>query len=311
VKNFNIENVKVLHLEPTTICNASCFQCSRENPKLFNELLHNNEIKINQCKEIFKPSFIKQLNKMFMCGNFGDPAAAKDVLEIFKYFRKHNPNIVLGMNTNGSLRSTKFWSELGEIFSNIYDYVIFAIDGLEDTNHIYRKNTNFNKILNNARAFINAGGSAHWEMLVFNYNEHQVDEAFNIANNNKFSWFRIKVSKRNFNTTNIVQPPSKYKLPATPTTNIICQALEEESVFVSANGQFHPCCWFGNYMYNNDNYYKKLVNSEKWNKLLESFNNNPHEICYNNCGINGLNTTVFESQWVKEFELSKYIKNKV
>ena len=34
--------------------------------------------------------------------------------------------------------------------------VDFNIDGLEDTNHLYRRNTDFNKIINNAQAFIGA-----------------------------------------------------------------------------------------------------------------------------------------------------------
>ena len=57
------------------------------------------------------------------------------------------------------------------------DKVIFAIDGLEDTNHLYRVNTNFNKIMENAKAFINAGGIARWDFIAFAHNEHQIEEA--------------------------------------------------------------------------------------------------------------------------------------
>ena len=52
--------------------------------------------------------------------------------------------------------------------------VIFSLDGLEDTNHIYRVGVQFKKVMENTQAFINAGASAHWDMLVFKHNKHHV-----------------------------------------------------------------------------------------------------------------------------------------
>ena len=86
---------------------------------------------------------ISQLHKMFMCGNYGDPAAGKYTLNIYREFRKLNPKIVLGMNTNGALRNTLWWEELSRTFNRPEDYVVFSIDGLEDTNHVYRKNVDW------------------------------------------------------------------------------------------------------------------------------------------------------------------------
>ena len=49
-------------------------------------------------------------------------------------------------------------------------YARFAIDGLEDTNHIYRRNTDWVKIVQNATAYIAAGGRAEWDFIVFAHN---------------------------------------------------------------------------------------------------------------------------------------------
>ena len=76
------------------------------------------------------------------------------------------------------------------------DKVIFAIDGLEDTNHLYRVNTNFNKIMENAKAFINAGGLARWDFIAFAHNEHQIEEAKALAEQMGFVKFRYKKSNR-------------------------------------------------------------------------------------------------------------------
>ena len=51
------------------------------------------------------------------------------------------------------------------------DLAIFSIDGLSDTTYLYRRRTNFEKIMENAEAYI-FGGIARWDFIVFKHNEH-------------------------------------------------------------------------------------------------------------------------------------------
>jgi MoaA/NifB/PqqE/SkfB family radical SAM enzyme len=300
---FNLENIKVLHLEPTTVCNAACPQCGREDSQYFNKDRDSNELTLDHIVANYSPEFIKNLNKMFMCGNFGEPAAAKDTLEIFKYFKKHNPDIVLGINTNGSIRNPDWWQELASIFNNPYSYAVFSIDGLEDTNHIYRRNTVWSKIVENAQAFINAGGSAHWDMLVYEHNEHQVDMAKQLAKQLGFSWFRAKVSKRFYtNPVDFLKPPKNYKLPnVVDSVNISCHAVNEQSIYVAANGHILPCCWFGAETFTLDEAAKHLL-SDWNNQLVPSWSSNPHRICKATCSTEA-NGTSFSNQWKIEEQL--------
>jgi organic radical activating enzyme len=301
---FNLKNIKVLHLETTTVCNAACPQCGRGDSRYFNEEKDSNELTINHITGTYTEKFIKNLNKMFMCGNFGDPAAAKDTLDIYKYFKKHNPNIVLGMNTNGSIRNPNWWAELAGIFNNPYSYVVFSIDGLEDTNAIYRRNTVWSKIIENAQAFINAGGSAHWDMLIYEHNEHQIDTVKKLAKDLGFSWFRAKVSKRFYtNPVEFLKPPKNYSLPNVtgPVTPISCHALNEQSIYVAANGHVLPCCWFGAEAFTLDSKATELLSD--WNKnLVPSWNSNPHTICKATCSVDTIGTS-FSKQWKIEEQL--------
>lgn len=302
---FN-DNVKILHLEPTTMCNAKCPQCARENPLLYNDKNNRSELTLDKCKELFSTKFIKNLDKMFMCGDFGDPVAAKDTLKIFKYFKKVNPSIILGLNTNGSIQNESWWSELASIFNIPYDYVVFSIDGLEDTNHVYRVNVQWDKVIRNAKAFINAGGSAHWDMLVFKHNEHQLKEVEETARDLGFLFFRYKVSRR-FELTPIdgLDAPSTFELPNIKQPNSIkCHALNENSLYVSANGVAMPCCWIGASTFNMDAHMKTLLRSNNWSDLVNSWNNTPHKTCIETCGVNDIeDKTSFESQWSKEISL--------
>jgi len=299
------QETKVLHLEPTTVCNAKCPQCSREDSELYNDDKNRNELTLDKCKNLFSKEFIQNLDKMFMCGVFGDPASTQEGLDIFRYFRECNPNIVLGMNTNGSIRGTKWWTELAEIFNQPRDYVVFSIDGLEDTNHIYRVGVNYEKVISNAKTFIDNGGSAHWDMLVFEHNEHQIDEAEKLARKMGFKWFRCKVSKR-FKTRFVenLNPPNTFELPnISRVEKIDCLALKDKSLYVTASGRKLPCCWIGPYDYNADDYLQELLKTENWKGLIDSWELKPHDVCSRTCGVGKKEKGSFENQWTREIHL--------
>lgn len=197
---YHYEDIRTVHLEVTERCNLSCPMCARNiNGGEQNPWIHDAELSLDDIKKIFPNDFIKQLNHIYMCGNFGDPVVAKDTLEIFRHFRSVNSDILLSMNTNGSARQEDWWEELASVLGN-NGYVIFSIDGLEDTNHIYRKGSNYTRIMKNAEAFIKAGGVAHWEYLVFAHNEHEVDRAKDLADRMGFAKFQLKKSARFFSS---------------------------------------------------------------------------------------------------------------
>lgn len=310
MNSFDYPQIKVVHLEVTTACNAACPQCQRT---LFSNKLIPYELTLADIKLFFSESFVRQLDKVFMCGNFGDPAAAKDTLKILKWFKAVNPNITLGINTNGGIRSKKWWAELATIFSDPRDYVIFGIDGLADTNHIYRVNVRWSKLIENATAYIQGGGSAHWDMLVYAHNEHQVNDALALAKQLGFSWFRSKVTRRNFSNVKL-QLPQKYKVVTPIISNTVsCHAFNEESVYVAASGHALPCCFIGSNVLN-INFEQELGITllemslrnhtladilPKFNKLSSSWS---HPECVKSCSVQG-NTSNFSNQWKTEIQI--------
>ena len=286
---------KVLHLEVTDVCQAACPQCERELNESFDRHIKRH-ITLDQIKSMFTEDFVRGLDKMFMCGNYGDPAAGKHTLEIFKYFKDLNPNITLGMNTNGAINNPDWWTGLAGVLNGQFDYVVFSIDGLEDTNHIYRKNVVWNKLIENAQAFIGAGGSAQWEMLVYEHNQHQIEQAESLAKELGFNWFRTKVSKRFLSApVKFLNPPQGYQLPnVIQASKIDCYAVHEQSIYVAANGRILPCCWFGAEVFSLDKRAEELLSD--WDLLEASWNNNPHSICSKTCGIDEQGNS-FTKQW--------------
>ena len=69
---YTYDQIKVVHLEMTDACNASCPMCARNiNGGEDNPQLPNTELSIDDIKSIFAPRFIAQLDRMYMCGNYG------------------------------------------------------------------------------------------------------------------------------------------------------------------------------------------------------------------------------------------------
>jgi MoaA/NifB/PqqE/SkfB family radical SAM enzyme len=198
---YRYDEIKTVHLEITDRCNAACPMCARNiNGGEDNPQLPQTELSIDDIQKIFKPEFVRQLDRLYMCGNYGDPIAARDTLEAFGYFRSINPKINLSMHTNGSAKRPDWWRQLAKVIGP-KGYVVFSLDGLEDTNHLYRQNTQWSKIMENAEAFISAGGRARWDYIVFAHNEHQVEAAESLAAKMGFERFQYKKSARFFSNT--------------------------------------------------------------------------------------------------------------
>ena len=291
-KLYNHYPVSVLHLEPTDVCQASCPLCQRElNPK-FDKKVHRH-LTVKDIQDLFDIPFLESLKKMFMCGNYGDPAAGKHTLDIYRYFKSVNEKINLGMNTNGALQHPDWWEELGILFDQEDDYVVFSIDGLEDTNHIYRQGVDWSRLMENVRAFISTGARAQWDMLVYEHNEHQVDQCEALARRMGFSWFRAKVSKRQ-NTVDWLKPPKFWKRPEVTRGKIDCFVEKEQSIYVSAKKQVHPCCWLGQdstYQYGSFPAIKQLWNTESCNP-----------VCHSHC-LKDDEQTNFTKQWQRTIKL--------
>jgi MoaA/NifB/PqqE/SkfB family radical SAM enzyme len=281
---YRYEDIRTIHLENTQNCQANCPMCDRNmNGEGVNPHIDLSEITLEDAKRIFEPEFIAQLDTMYMCGNLGDPIVARDTLEIFKYFREHNPKMWLSMNTNAGARDEAWWSELAKVFGRM-GAVIFSVDGLRDTNHIYRQGVVWDNVERAMHSFIDAGGRARWDFLIFEHNQHQVELAEQISQQWGFEKFVAKKTGRFINaksdkkdkhqakdkkgnkTAEIKKPDAKYQNKALKKQDVIiekygsmdsyydaapinCKVKDQGNLFITAEGLALPCCWTAGRMY--------------------------------------------------------------
>ena len=179
---FSKERPYRFHLELTDKCNAGCPMCSRTDPANFckaNDKVQKLDLTLADFERHFTPEFCARTEHIELGGGLGDPLAARDCLEICDHLTRYGVNLVV--STNGGLRNTQWWEKLGHILQRTDSVVQLHVDGLKDTNPLYRVNTDFDKIMANAQAYLATGAPAEWYYILFRHNEHQVEEARDLS----------------------------------------------------------------------------------------------------------------------------------
>jgi MoaA/NifB/PqqE/SkfB family radical SAM enzyme len=266
----------LLEWEVTTACNAACPQCPRNyyGGKTWHTLpiIQNSLV---WAKQHLPTDFVQRLRRVDFCGTYGDPIVNTELVSIVSWLLEVNPELSISIKTNGGLKDKFWWTQLAKTLGP-NGTVFFGIDGLHDTNHLYRKKTNFNKIIENATAFIKAGGVANWNYIVFKHNEHQIDEARRLSSELGFANFNLKLTGRFFNKNHKMvdsiivhndknQTDYKIELPthadyvnsaytqintfAAESININCKFMNLNRIYLSAEGFVFPCGWLHDRMY--------------------------------------------------------------
>jgi len=273
---YSIDQVRHLHLEISSLCNAACPLC----PRNFNGYPHNagydeHNMTLQEAQKIFPVEFIQQLDNMIINGNFGDAVMNPETVEIVNYFKQSNPNLHINLSTNGGARDAKFWRGLAKAGIE----VTFCIDGIDDYTHaLYRRNTLYSIVMRNSATFIAAGGRAVWKMIEFYHNGAQIKPARALSTERGFAAFMvindgrdkgpvynnngdlihiIGESKMDFVPSQRVEPAlertsdPKYQSMRMTWVNkseikdISCEVAKSRSIYVSSTGDVFPCCYTG------------------------------------------------------------------
>ncbi len=275
---ITINNINSINAELTNYCNAACPMCARYfiDGVLNKERVNSMHTTLNFLQERIGEKVVKQLKRFTSCGNFGDGSMNPECKEIYQWLRLLNKDINLALHTNGGARNIEFWQDLAKIDVQ----VTFAIDGLEDSNHLYRRNVRWTKLMDNVQAFIAAGGRANWAMLVFRHNESQIEQCRRLSTELGFKQFNLEQTSRwadfdyigNWHNMDkipvddyFLEKATLFKAPSVGsggnsqkininkenfvTKKILCKSYDVAKNFVeiylAANGDVSPCCWLG------------------------------------------------------------------
>ena len=291
--------MKQLHVEASTYCNARCPLCPRN---LFGYKVEGVYPEIHLSVKNFKKALARfpERELVYFNGNLGDPMMNPNIVELVKC-----ANCSTAITTNGSIGSKQTWQQLAR--ENVE--VRFSIDGLEDTNHLYRQDVQWSKLMDRVTWFIEAGGKAIWKWIVFKHNAHQEDKTRDLAK--KLGFFRFDKSDQGRNygpaldkegkVTHWILPADGSKRPdgfslhdgikrykeshdnfplENKTYDIDCLHLRDKDSYINAKGEVSPCCFHGYDMPG-----RPLIPLEDLPKLMATWKTNQcNSICAITCG---------------------------
>ena len=270
---LNKDNINQLQIDITSYCNAFCPGCARNiNGGKLNPILPLQHMSMSVWNKIIDFVKVSNVKLLQFNGNYGDASNHPKFVEMLQLLANEVNDIDIIVHTNGGARNTKFWEELATVLQKFsyYSHVVFSIDGLKDTNHIHRRGVDYDTLIDNVEAFIGAGGSAMWRMIVFEHNKQDVPKVHEYA---KELGFKVFYLNRNY-ATKLEMMEYKdlpagvvYKIPNEefkqlkqqygfwnlhPTEaeplNSLCPWQKERRVQITIDGSIHPCCYYALYV---------------------------------------------------------------
>lgn len=262
------------HIELSIRCPIRCPACPRTfDSSKIPDL--KKDINVNHLFNFLKKKICKILFYMQFQGNLGDPIYHPQFHQISEYFFDcQNLSVV----TNG-MHTDEFWTQVFETWPE-HSKVTLSIDGLKDTNHIYRVNSNWNKIesLFNIIATKKRKCEIEWKFIVFEHNYYQLEEAHTLSKSLGINYFRIQKSRKLNNTTNLNGTIAEKHLD-----NFFGSPIEFEEFlqpfcmsgdmhYIDAEGVYKPCCWlpdFSKVKNWDDPNISDFTLDQMWQKFLE------------------------------------------
>jgi MoaA/NifB/PqqE/SkfB family radical SAM enzyme len=312
-------NYTRMHVEISSKCTLKCPRCPRTE---LDPAGLNQDITLAEFQRAFDLELLKEIQEIIFCGDIGDPIYARDFLEIVRYI-KTNSQVSLRIVTNGSYKSTEWWTELGAVLRN-NDTVTFSIDGWDQaSNEQYRVNSDFKSIIAGARALRKSSKCLmKWSAIYFKFNEQHMADIRLFAKDLGFDMFQTVRSSK-FDGRYAVDGVDKlkplggwysktvqYETDVENLTNQVpvvfyntrdrhawarCVNWQKE-MFVSVEGLVFPCPWFNSGYQENDfvekyrdrlsiktRTLKEILADPLWDELLTRFEIAPLEICKIKC----------------------------
>lgn len=236
-----------LHIELTSRCTLECPACPRTIWKdILKYPVAKTDLDITHLDTFLNCNEGKQINHFVLCGDYGDPIYYPKLFDFIRHFRSTK---TFSIHTNGSYQTEKFWNTLSKLLCPD-DNIIFGIDGLEDTNHLYRKNSNWASIMLGLDIMSQGSAKIYWQTIIFNFNYKILDNIQKFAESKNASFFTI-MSHR-FGDDSLM-PPEEYiethylynEEYNTKNVLTIVPQCEKERV-ITSDGYCLPCDWIRN-----------------------------------------------------------------
>jgi MoaA/NifB/PqqE/SkfB family radical SAM enzyme len=255
--------IRQIHLELSSRCNSACQLCPRyileAGYYTKSPLLVERDLSLDIIHNIVNHPALATNRKWLLCGNLGEPMMHPDIVSIVQCILAKDHRQWISMHSNAGMGTVDMWHDLGKMLQGPRGQIIFSLDGLGDTNHIYRRNVVWDVVMRNAQAFIAAGGHAVWKFIDFAHNHHQIDAARQLATQLGFARFAVDTNSsaplepvadleyRHRQPAKLAQLPADFVAADKNAewrkhTVLDCEHTKFQMIYIDAQARVWPCC---------------------------------------------------------------------
>ena len=192
---FYIKNQKLSspNMDLSHRCILRCPQCLRQKVE--------GLPRIKRSFDIGKPEFRKILNyydnQITFCGQISDPIYHPDFLAFLEMMDGLGKGLRVatnGTNDKSGNMDDKWWEKA-------YSYGLgencwyFGVDGLDKKSELYRIGSNFKQVWETMKMGVQYGHPIVWQYIIFGYNEHEIEQAKEIAHKEGITLLLIKTNR--------------------------------------------------------------------------------------------------------------------
>ncbi|MDA9302673.1 radical SAM protein [bacterium] len=163
--NFN----RVVEFGITNHCQAKCPACARTGLDFTLEHMNVKTFEKAIQHQPLQDTLIR------LCGEIGDAMMHPDIEQFVEIALARTKKVTI--STNGGLRNPEWYTYMGQKFGDRLA-IIFGIDGTDsETNNMYRIGVDYERAMDNMKAYADSPGKAVWQFIVFVHNMHQLSES--------------------------------------------------------------------------------------------------------------------------------------
>jgi MoaA/NifB/PqqE/SkfB family radical SAM enzyme len=259
-----IPKINEFHVEVTNICTLKCSGCARTR---FIKQWPNRWKNHNLDADVFMDFLDIEIQgiKFNLCGNYGDPIYHPELDEFISKIKDRGG--LISITTNGSHRSRDWWKNVLR-FLGKGDAITFSIDGLPENFHLYRENADWASIKQAIDICVASDVYVVWKYIPFSYNCRDIDTARSLSQEFGIDDFVVTPSDRFDEATQHLQPTveflgdrfqSQQRFRKGDAQRISPKCHSGQEHFISATGQYSPCCYLADHRF----YYKNMFGKEQ------------------------------------------------
>jgi MoaA/NifB/PqqE/SkfB family radical SAM enzyme len=196
-----VKSVGKFNLDITNKCPLECPLCLRQTNK--SRVRESTEMTIDELQII-----VNVAKSISFCGQISDPIYHTDFLHIMQIVSQ-NPHKVFSIHTNGTRKKPEWWNNVYSLSHKNVSWV-FGLDGTDqETANIYRVNTRYDEVMDVMKLGASMGVKIVWQFIVFKHNEHQIERAKKIAEENNINFQILKSNRWDIMENISIEKPSE------------------------------------------------------------------------------------------------------